>query len=75
MGGRWHEKERKKMAGKLCSSLFSSSGESTFDPLLEPTAAAAAAARLLLLALLPILGALYQEILPGGDFFNCTHRQ
>ena len=65
--GAWQKKVRR-MAGKLCSSLFSS-GESTFDPLLEPLAAAAATRCSCLLALLPILGALYQEILAVGDFY------
>ena len=70
--GRCVAKKVRRMAGKLCSSLFSS-GESTFDPLLEPLAAAAATRCSCLLALLPILGALYQEILAVGDFlFNCT---
>ena len=66
--GRCVAKKVRRMAGKLCSSLFSS-GESTFDPLLEPLAAAAATRCSCLLALLPILGALYQEILAVGDFY------
>ena len=38
--GKVRGKKVRRMAGNLCSSLFSS-GESTFDPLLEPLAAAA----------------------------------